>query len=676
MILRDLAGISAVWIKQSCDPRFYLNAPMLATPYILLLVRKVRLAALSLQPLPLPFSSVFPCHPFLLARLIRVLPCRAPLLFPAAGSCSQWSARRLSSGRRMSGASSHSSAAADSAASGASRHDADVDEIRLSEHDDAVAPGDLGDDPPAAFSRQRSATRTGLSSHESASSSGTGGPNGPRSALRSAGGRRSEEERVDEGDESALDDQQHGQHSAREPGAAVAPTPVVVEEGWCEDEESAEVYPSPHTRARASRISPTNADGSGGGGSRTLGRQRSTQHRSSSKTDAELPTSATFSSSDRIAEPAVRAIAAMHSAALPVSINPAHAVRERFVDPHGAAAACLKLGHPSNHLLAAASPSASMLAVFELLLHFDTFKNIDLFRQGLYYLRCHFFTLGGVRVDAATVRANAAAAAAGGGGQAESVGGLGASPTASTGITSPQSASSIRSVGVGRGAADSGVDSDVGSLPRSAEEAAALQSQILQWEAAVHELNAPPPKDKEKEKEGKDNQDQPMPTSESLMATAGDGTTGGGSGSSGIQLRKHRLALPYYILSNPKAESGNLFAFADKAVWPPSIQDTSNTFHTRTFRMQYCEQEIVINDACLFRLELNARKRVPVYLEVELMFAEYTIAESVQHRDAQRHATLQVPCAPVGDMFMCSHVWSRLLCFLRAVCRVVVLPLL
>ena len=28
-----------------------------------------------------------------------------------------------------------------------------------------------------------------------------------------------------------------------------------------------------------------------------------------------------------------------------------------------------------------ASPSASILAVFELLLHFDTFKNIDLFSQ-------------------------------------------------------------------------------------------------------------------------------------------------------------------------------------------------------------------------------------------------------------------------------------------------------
>jgi hypothetical protein len=111
------------------------------------------------------------------------------------------------------------------------------------------------------------------------------------------------------------------------------------------------------------------------------------------------------------------------------------------------------------------------------------------------------------------------------------------------------------------------------------------------------------------------------------MASAGDGVSGGGSGASGIQLRKNKIALPYYILQPPRNPAANLFAFSDKGVFPPSIQDTTNTFHTRTFRIQYCEQEIVINDACLFRLELNARRRVPVYLEVELMFAEFTIAE-------------------------------------------------
>ena len=363
-------------------------------------------------------------------------------------------------------------------------------------------------------------------------------------------------------------------HSAREPGAAEADVDGEADGSEAEDEVAAQAQweaeheaalASPSTRARSSAAElPAPIRGASVSSSRssTSGTGRGHLRSRSSKgsvggSSGELP----------VADLQLPAVA---------QLDPTHVVRQRLQDP--AVAQHLMLGHPSNQLLSAAASNASMLAVFELLLHFDTFTNIDLFKQGLYFLRAQFYTLGGVRVDAQ--RAAAAAGSANG--------------------------AAARSVAVGAGAADSGSpDSDLASLPRNAEETAALQSQILQWEAAVHELNALPPKsDREKEKELV-GPPTPSPTSESVMSTLD-------SSSSGVQLCKAKVALPYYQLQNP-ADDGDesrrdLFAFADKAVYPPSIQDTTNHFHSRTFRIQYCEQEIVLNDACLFRLELNARR--------------------------------------------------------------------
>lgn len=400
------------------------------------------------------------------------------------------------------------------------------------------APGGL--DSHAADARRQSAA----ASHRGASSSSSGGT---LHSAREPGAAEREGEgdgAVEEADDSEEEDE------------------VAAQAQWEAEHEAA--LASPSTRARSSlaelpapirSASVSSSRSSSSGAARGHLRSRSSKS-SVGGSSGELP------------------VGDLH---LPVAqLDPTHVVRQRLQDP--SAAPHLQLGHPSNHLLSAAATNASMLAVFELLLHFDTFTNIDLFKQGLYFLRAQFFTLGGVRVDAQRAAASAAGSANG---------------------------AAARSVAVGAGAADSGSpDSDLASLPRNAEEIAALQSQISQWEAAVHDLNALPPKsDREREKELV-GPPTPSPTSESVMSTLD-------SSGSGVQLCKAKVALPYYQLQNPADdgdENRDLFAFADKAVYPPSIQDTTNHFHSRTFRIQYCEQEVVLNDACLFRLELNARR--------------------------------------------------------------------
>jgi hypothetical protein len=62
--------------------------------------------------------------------------------------------------------------------------------------------------------------------------------------------------------------------------------------------------------------------------------------------------------------------------------------------------------------------------------------------------------------------------------------------------------------------------------------------------------------------------------------------------------------------------------FSEQNYFGAYIDARANRFCSRTFRVQYQEQEININDACLFRLEINARK-------VLLLHVLYCLAAAV-----------------------------------------------
>ena len=110
---------------------------------------------------------------------------------------------------------------------------------------------------------------------------------------------------------------------------------------------------------------------------------------------------------------------------------------------------------------------------------------------------------------------------------------------------------------------------------------------------------------------------------------------------------KHLRAMPYHLLEppptsplppSPPFHSRNFSSTVSPSspsfpVFPPFIDDSSHTFSSSTFRVQYCEQSIPLNDACLFRLELNSRERSPVYLDLELLYAEWTATDIMKGRD-------------------------------------------
>jgi hypothetical protein len=208
------------------------------------------------------------------------------------------------------------------------------------------------------------------------------------------------------------------------------------------------------------------------------------------------------------------------------------------------------------------------LAVVELLVHFATFRNVDLFRQGLYYLRVGFFTLAAHPREKSTATTTTAS-----------------------------------KVGVGSGATDHGSPGDVrnGTGPGdqsphqfgtgaaggdATASAASIQAQILQWEAAVHELNTPPPPKKDDKSSSSSSSSAAVaPTTESVLATV-DGP---------VALRKNKVALPYYILPAPETE-GDVFSFADKSVYPPEIHDRTN--HVVVSTMQEFPQRGCFNHGC------------------------------------------------------------------------------
>jgi Putative serine esterase (DUF676)/Protein FAM135 len=112
------------------------------------------------------------------------------------------------------------------------------------------------------------------------------------------------------------------------------------------------------------------------------------------------------------------------------------------------------------------------------------------------------------------------------------------------------------------------------------------------------------------------------------------------------------FALPYNILStnldalpskptpsmrslstSPESSSASTSPTKNMSI-PPFIDDRLQAFSTRSFRVQFCDQRESMNDACLFRLEVDASRRPPVFLELQLMFAEYNSKDEFARKAA------------------------------------------
>ena len=175
-----------------------------------------------------------------------------------------------------------------------------------------------------------------------------------------------------------------------------------------------------------------------------------------------------------------------------------------------------------HHDLSASSGSspAALLSVFELSLHLSAFKNIDLFRQGLYYLRAAFYT-------------------------------------------------------------------------EQTEEATGRRS--VHTRAMPYHLLEPPPSA------------SPASGSSSSLPPVG------------FHARHVSSTYGEPVLPQP--------------VFAAFIDDSLCSFSSSTFRVQYCEQVVHLQDGCLFRIELSSRHRLPLVLTVELMYSEYTQQDVLRGRE-------------------------------------------
>ncbi len=56
-----------------------------------------------------------------------------------------------------------------------------------------------------------------------------------------------------------------------------------------------------------------------------------------------------------------------------------------------------------------------------------------------------------------------------------------------------------------------------------------------------------------------------------------------------------------------------------------SVDNLLMTFTSQVVRMQYCDQQVVLNDSCLFRLDIPLGSHNPIYLEVALMVCHFLL---------------------------------------------------
>ncbi|GAB5361246.1 hypothetical protein AAMO2058_000697000 [Amorphochlora amoebiformis] len=90
--------------------------------------------------------------------------------------------------------------------------------------------------------------------------------------------------------------------------------------------------------------------------------------------------------------------------------------------------------------------------------------------------------------------------------------------------------------------------------------------------------------------------------------------------------------MPYYLLTEKKVHQR--ISQNKKIVYPSKISDSLRAFYSKTFRVQYVDQEVELEDACLFRFERSAKQHADTcHLALELLFAEYNSTDYAMRKE-------------------------------------------
>eukprot|EP01017_Pseudomicrothorax_dubius_P026621 TRINITY_DN298_c0_g1_i1.p1 TRINITY_DN298_c0_g1~~TRINITY_DN298_c0_g1_i1.p1 ORF type:complete len:775 (-),score=142.76 TRINITY_DN298_c0_g1_i1:117-2441(-) len=96
------------------------------------------------------------------------------------------------------------------------------------------------------------------------------------------------------------------------------------------------------------------------------------------------------------------------------------------------------------------------------------------------------------------------------------------------------------------------------------------------------------------------------------------------------QREEHRIfAHPYSILEGPKTDVNDKKKKASTkdhhSLMPSHFLEGMSAYCSKTFLIRFCEEEVVVNETCLFRMEIEAFPRfadLNMFCEVELMYAD------------------------------------------------------
>ena len=146
-----------------------------------------------------------------------------------------------------------------------------------------------------------------------------------------------------------------------------------------------------------------------------------------------------------------------------------------------------------------------------------------------------------------------------------------------------------------------------------------------------------------------------------------------------LKPHKHLTAMPYHIIQPPPpasalpmspalqsrclstyqpAQAAGGVGSMGGAVYGSAIDDSNTWFHSSVFRVQYCDQSIVLNNSCLFRLELpSTQQPLPaVLLDVDLWYADWSTADVQRGREMPLPSTFE---RVSGRTYSMERVWKE-----------------
>ena len=91
------------------------------------------------------------------------------------------------------------------------------------------------------------------------------------------------------------------------------------------------------------------------------------------------------------------------------------------------------------------------------------------------------------------------------------------------------------------------------------------------------------------------------------------------------------------------------------------VAEEDSSFHTRTFLIRYCDEEVELNDYCVFRAEVNLDENqylnTEFFLECDLYFVDLSKLESKQMNDQISEVVKHKPLKKVTSLtFKCLKV--------------------